>query len=340
MGARTGRAARADLVSVVEAAYRVDQHESAWIRGVREAVSDVVRPPAGMIAATYRRTEGGLGLRCLDLLGARGGRPLLELVNAGRPPAFVRAWADGVSGFASRSAGREQIRAVGAELGFDFREGFGIHAADPTGTGAVIALPLPSGRRPQRFVDRMRWQRIAAHIASGFRVQRLVASSTLTTEAVLEPGGRLVDAQGPAAAKSAREVLRSACQTVEWARTRLGRADDQAIERWTSLFGARWSLLDRFERDGRRYLVAVRNTVVEGAEPLTPRESQVVAMAVLGHSNKVISFELHLAHSTVRVLILRAARKLGVRTRAQLVLRAHELHFELQPGLDGDLPPR
>lgn len=48
---------------------------------------------------------------------------------------------------------------------------------------------------------------------------------------------------------------------------------------------------------------------------MSPREEQVLAHAALGHSNKLIAYELGLAHSTVRVLLARASAKLGARGR-------------------------
>jgi DNA-binding NarL/FixJ family response regulator len=49
---------------------------------------------------------------------------------------------------------------------------------------------------------------------------------------------------------------------------------------------------------------------------LSPRERQVLERAILGSENKVIAYDLGLADSTVRVLMRRAAIKLGARTRA------------------------
>jgi DNA-binding CsgD family transcriptional regulator len=82
----------------------------------------------------------------------------------------------------------------------------------------------------------------------------------------------------------------------------------------------RWSLVDQFERDGRRYIVAHENVPrARGPVALTEREKQILAYAVLGHHNKLIAYELGIADSTVRVLMARAAAKLGVRTRADLL---------------------
>jgi DNA-binding CsgD family transcriptional regulator len=98
-----------------------------------------------------------------------------------------------------------------------------------------------------------------------------------------------------------RELLRRAVLAIE---ASPAARSDATLE----LEKTRWSLVDRVELEGRRYIVA-RETPPE----LTPRERQVVAFAKLGHHNKLIAYELGIAASTVRVLLRRAAQKLGVR---------------------------
>lgn len=56
-------------------------------------------------------------------------------------------------------------------------------------------------------------------------------------------------------------------------------------------------------------------------DELSIRERQILASAARGWSNKEIAHELGIAHSTVRVLLGRAARKLGARTRDELMSR-------------------
>jgi len=78
---------------------------------------------------------------------------------------------------------------------------------------------------------------------------------------------------------------------------------------------ARFSLIDRFESDGRRYVIACENAPANGGPArLTARERQVVALYRLGADAKLIAYELGLAHATVRVLLSRAARRVGVAT--------------------------
>jgi DNA-binding NarL/FixJ family response regulator len=83
---------------------------------------------------------------------------------------------------------------------------------------------------------------------------------------------------------------------------------------------AKWTLLDQFERDGKQYLVAVRDDAAcGGLALLSSRERQVVAFAARGLSNKVVGFELGISTSTVGVLLSRASAKLGVRSRRELL---------------------
>jgi len=52
---------------------------------------------------------------------------------------------------------------------------------------------------------------------------------------------------------------------------------------------------------------------------LSRREQQVVALAALGRTNKLIAYELGLAESTVAEHLRHAAKKLGARSRAALL---------------------
>jgi DNA-binding CsgD family transcriptional regulator len=49
------------------------------------------------------------------------------------------------------------------------------------------------------------------------------------------------------------------------------------------------------------------------------REREVVALAVTGHENKDIAYRLGLAYSTIRVLMARAASKIGAKSRQELI---------------------
>jgi len=68
----------------------------------------------------------------------------------------------------------------------------------------------------------------------------------------------------------------------------------------------------------------LEDRIVRSSEPfdlLTGREREIVELALLGSENKCIAYDLGLSDSTVRVLMRRAAIKLGVRTRRELLAK-------------------
>src|SRR5205085_4095883 len=119
------------------------------------------------------------------------------------------------------------------------------------------------------------------HVAAGLRLRS--ALGELRAEAVLDPTGRAHDASGEAC--SMRETLRDAVRARERARGSIRhRSGHEALELWRALVAGRWSLVDRFESDGRRYVVAMRN---EPCSPdprgLTAREQTIAEYLALGY---------------------------------------------------------
>jgi len=98
---------------------------------------------------------------------------------------------------------------------------------------------------------------------------------------------------------------------------------EEALAIWRGLVAGRWALVDHFDADGRRYLVARRSepepALIVGLARLTRREREIVGLAALGHTNKLIAYELGLAATTVATHLASAAAKLGAATRIDLV---------------------
>lgn len=65
----------------------------------------------------------------------------------------------------------------------------------------------------------------------------------------------------------------------------------------------------------------------DALQPLAPREREVVTLAMAGHSNKAIAFEIGVAPSRVSETLARARRKLGATSTTALlaVLASTEL---------------
>jgi DNA-binding NarL/FixJ family response regulator len=137
------------------------------------------------------------------------------------------------------------------------------------------------------------------------QIERAVAGQDCEAVAVLEASpARLEHAKALAALGSA---LRRARKPTE-AREPLRRA--------LELAGA-------CEAGGLSELLAAgarpRRDALSGAESLTPSERRVVDLATAGRTNRDIAQELYVTPKTVEVHLSNAYRKLGIRSRRELV---------------------
>jgi DNA-binding CsgD family transcriptional regulator len=194
-----------------------------------------------------------------------------------------------------------------------------VAATEPTGIGCLVGAPLPEVTGVKRG-EATAWSRVAAHMAAGMRLRR--ARRTTKPEdadAVLTPGGRIEHAGE--SSDATLDALKDAAKAMARARGSSRHADPPgAVEAWKALVSGRWTLLDHFDHDGKRYIVAVRNDPqVPTVGELSPREAQVVAYAAQGHSNKPIAYELGIAPSTVAMHLSTAGAKLGAKSRVELI---------------------
>lgn len=325
-----------DVLDVLESAYRFDGDDRSWLDGLARSVRrHLGRDGLGVISFFYQLgsdgkvTPGATLTYDVDEPYAS----ICAQVPLALPPWYVRqtfaqhpcASAANTGDCQARALTRRQIRDAFGPIGW--RDLFVVNGLDPTGSGVYVAAARKTARPLARILV-ARWTRVGVHLAAGFRLRRALrdaqARSLDAAEAVLTPAGRVEHAREPARSRPARQALAHAARTIERARTRRGRADaDRSVAEWTGLIAARWSLVDHFEAGGKRYLVARKNDVADvGRAELSPRELQAVAFAALGHGNKLIAYEMGIAAETVRVLLHRAARKLGARTRDELIVRA------------------
>jgi DNA-binding CsgD family transcriptional regulator len=134
--------------------------------------------------------------------------------------------------------------------------------------------------------------------------------------------GHIAHAEVGARAAPAREALAFAVRAREVLRRETPAEPAPVLRSWRGLVAARWTLVDHFERGGRRFVLARENAPLgTGPAALSMRERQVASLAALGRSNKLIAYELGLAHSTIRVIVARACAKLEVPSRRALVAR-------------------
>lgn len=312
-----------DVIEAVEAIYALHGAEAQWLQGICEAVAPWYAEGLGTIAWTFGMGAAGPWVGEPVVVGGDPSYRVLPrryLSEFGADDSRV-AYASGpcATGQASYpDGGFQRLCPPGVE---DF---LGTIGMSPEGLGIMVGAPSARTIQVRRQV-RYRADRLASHLASAFRLRHRVATGALASlgadaaDAVLAPGGALVHAEG-ADAKGAgvQQALRRAVGVIDRARAR--RLDaDEALDTWRALVSGRWSLVDHYESDGRRYVVALRNPPgVTDPRALTVRERQVAAYAALGYSGRQIGYTLGVDPSAVSRHLGSASRKLGLASPAQL----------------------
>jgi DNA-binding CsgD family transcriptional regulator len=322
-------------MDVVDAAYKVDLPDAEWLRELVHAVRPHLDQGFGVAAFEYYKADGAQPkiVQRFDLGMPEDLEAIYSTVFATMDPAIrLRPFRLGpcITGselMGMREEFREEPHMKKFVQRFGMYDSIWITAAEPSGRGVGFHAGRPEVRWASP-AEKKRWGRVAAHLSTAVRLRYALQSrnhGSEVGEAVLDPKGRVHDASGAARAPAARELLRRAVLALEESRGALRDSDpDASLEARKALVSARWSLLDRVELDGKRYIVARENPPgAPGPAALSARERQVLGFAKLGHHNKLIAYELGIASSTVRVLLARAAAKLGVRSRRAL-LRAFD----------------
>lgn len=316
-----------DWIDIVEATYDLDSDEETWLNGILEAARPTLDQGLGAAALLYDASgpqgfvanrfslrwapEGISRGRCMQLFAEPERGPVPAVETFGRY----------ACGLVSDTYGQTFPAVLDRCKQMGIKDMMAINGLDASLHGCFIAGHLPSQPRLTRYSKKM-WTRVSSHLAAAYRLRRSRSSGAKATdgEAVLSPSGRLEHATGPAKDSDARTALRESVVRLEKARGKMRREDpEDAVSSWQGLVDARWTLVDQFDRDGRRFIVAHSNDApTYSLATLSPRELQVVALVALGHADKQVAYELGLSPSTVRVLVMRATRKLKLNSRAEL----------------------
>ena len=310
---------------VVEAAYRLVDDTVTWLDAVLGAAAPMLDADRGIMAYTYevtadRRVVMASEPRCIGAPVERV-RQGIDYTLSTAPETTREMFLSGPPIVALRNAWpslehrvHPDYRPLEHMARFGLVDCTAVKGYDPTGVGLVICAMM--GRVHTLEASEVEvWGYLRAHLLAGLRLRQ-----ALLDEAILEPDGRVVHAEGEARASDAREALRRRAQEIDRARTAHGRSDPaEALRAWQGLVSGRWSLIDSYDSDGRRYLVARRNDPdVAMTRPLSRRERQVLAYVSMGYSNKQIAYTLGLAPSTVSSHLRSAMRRVGAKTIAML----------------------
>ncbi|QDG53132.1 helix-turn-helix transcriptional regulator [Persicimonas caeni] len=320
-----------ELVGVVEAAYRLELERHSWLQGLADVLATMARQLPGLMVYVYDASTPEAGAIVEDYalhgLPESFGEATVEL-NINTAPHMVReVYHRGIicstvsEILAPHGMSPEEHPLTGRlNRRIHIADCWGVSGSNPDGRGVGIAAPLLEVSALPEEVREL-WGLVGVHLATAYRLRRGVEANRAEPEAaILDPGGKLVHAEGDAADGEAREALERATRRIDRARSGpLRHEPAEALPMWRGLVEGRWSLVDRWDSDGRRYVVAHPNDPhFDEPQKLTDRERQVVAYASQGDTNARISYSLGLDEPTVEALLHSALAKLGFDSRERL----------------------
>lgn len=332
-------------ITMTEAAYDLHVDDKDWFPNVMKAAVALIDHGlgvAGLVGTMPRDPSETQVVEELHVATGPADFPIrLMRAMAELPPESIRTQVHSGIGILSEVNAEEPRFMEAWRRHIDYaKDGIGVTGMDPNGRGVHIIAPVPETKTLSR-AERDRWQMLAAHLSSGLRLRTAVAGARGAShaadglpcgaDAVLDAGNfGVTEAVNDARLPDSLRELRHAAIRIDRARGRLRRDDPhKALRIWWALLRGRWSMVEWFDTDQRRYILAVPNAPrVLDPRGLTKRESQVVAYAALGDSHKLIGYRLGISRSRVSSALSSAMRKLNVKSQAQLVDKLHMLASE------------
>ncbi|MGB5350079.1 MAG: LuxR C-terminal-related transcriptional regulator [Polyangiales bacterium] len=331
---------------MTEAAYDLQVAEEDWFPNVIDAAAVLIDHGLGVAGLSGTKPEGNGPMQVEELHVATGPADFpirLMRAMAELPSESLRqATQSGIGVLSELNA--EEPRFLDAwRRHIDYaQDGIGITALDPNGRGVHIIAPVPGATSLSR-AERNRWQMLAAHLSSGLRLRGALADSSSGSrsagadlpcgaQALLDANTfQVTEAVDDARLPGSLQALREAAIRMDRARGPLRKSDtEEALKIWWALLQGRWSMVEWFDTDQRRYILAVPNAPsVVDPRGLTQRESQVVAYAALGESSKLIAYRLGISRSRTSNALSSAMLKLGVKTQPQLVAKLHAIRDQV-----------
>lgn len=313
----------ADIEALLSAIYALELDQEAHVRALREAWS--------------RPRLGGEAAMCISHRACRAQVLAVEHFDAGRPelvPIAAQASAamsremklrllrgKPMGGLVTSAFARTRAMQVSRQLGVP--EFVGMMAPTLSGFNVVLGTPLQA--HPDEPVRAGIFPELAEHLAAAWRLRKRLAAPDAfaeSAEGIFQPDGKLRDAFGPVQSENARERLRQ----LVLARERILRSPGERL--WPALLDGRYTIIDRFERSGARYVVAYRNAATASRlSRLTPLERQVVEAASAGTPFKEVAYELATSQTRVSNILRDALRKLGLPSAIDLTLLASSSDF-------------
>lgn len=315
-----------DWVSLIEAGYNLDGTDQLWLENVLDKAVPLFDRGFWPSILTYRFTPTTVDI---DHVVTKGPpeiiKPLFDNSTNWSPGAVDQIYR-GIASIESLSTivypDFPKLRTTFGKRTKGMADMLAVWAHTGIGSGLKICRAFPASVTPTAM-ERKRWPLVASHLGAALRLRSVTCNLSFDDsqiEAILDPGGKVHDAREGATKISVRENLRKKVRQIEQLRTRAGRCNpDTAMNNWESLIQGRWSLVDRFDTDQRRFVVAIKN---DPAHPdprgLSVQERQIVEYVGLGRSSKEISYILGISSSAITNCTARAQEKLGLSSRTEL----------------------
>jgi len=186
----------------------------------------------------------------------------------------------------------------------------------PTPGTSFVMFACVGKKRGMVTSVRAAMRRLRMHLEAGLRLR---LSGTARAMAVLNADGVLLHRE-PQVSEYTSERLGQQVRAIEKSRRRRERQRYEALDVWTALVEGRWSLVERIERDGKRYYYAYENAPrAQVYRALTRAEAMVLEQSIRGLQAKSIAYTTGLQQSRISECLAIAAYKLGFRSRADLV---------------------
>ncbi len=319
---------RADLVQVLEVMYAPEPDASRWIGNVLQALQAILVSELGAGMGIIAHTPGfanpalvaagvSRGLGTSFTLAAIERLPPDELRTSFYPGARFATHRDTepMLSSATVSAMRYSRKLAG------WYDTLGIFAYPEPGMISVIGAGFDRGQTVSPL-DRRRVVQIAEHLDSALRLR---VRPEVAVAAVIAPDGKICDLADRALASEGRAWFGARVTAIDALRTRRGRVRAD-VDPWWALFAGRYSIVPVEDSDGKRHYLLLHNgPTVEEHGRFTLREIDAVRMAARGCTGKTIAYDLGISASTLSETLQRAAHKVGLRSRHELLRVASAL---------------
>ena len=313
------------LIDLIVASYDTTEEKEPWATRVLNALLAIT---SSSIGGAFHFTSG----YDRDNFEIRSVEPDVAMGRGATPN---RGWAATMSApgeLTERMLGRTQgtmcatVARLGANLALTpgwrdcwpepIVDSLGFVARDTNGDGFCACVGLAELGALSAKESRL-LTKLATHIGAGDRLRRADHANLLDeAEAVLSPTGKVIHATETA--KNKRGALDDG-----WRRRDEAKKNKhdiaKALEVWEGLVAGRWSLVDHFDTDGKRFLLAMKNAPpTDPRADLSPRERRACALVAMGHRDKEIAYMLGLSLASVTASLHRARTKLNVTSRTEL----------------------